>query len=87
MCPVGDRPLLDWSLDALAPAVEDIAVNVHHMAGQIIEVLRWWTDADVPGEPRLPLVDVVAQLRTVANIGRFDPRDPRRQPATEEPST
>ena len=34
-----------------------------------------------------PLADVVAQLRTVANIGRFDPRDPRRQPATEEPST
>lgn len=30
MCPVGDRPLVDHALDRLAPAVDDLAVNVHH---------------------------------------------------------
>jgi len=30
LCPVGDRVLLDWSLDALAGAVDHVAVNVHH---------------------------------------------------------
>lgn len=77
---------------ALAAGALPLAVHDHlaarAMAGQIIEVLRWWTDADVPGEPRLPLVDVVAQLRTVANVGRFALDDPRRLPfhqsATEE---
>ncbi len=35
LCPVGDRPLLDWALDALAPAVSDLAVNVHYGRDQI----------------------------------------------------
>lgn len=35
LCPVGDRALLDWALDALAPAVDRVAVNVHHHAEQI----------------------------------------------------
>jgi MurNAc alpha-1-phosphate uridylyltransferase len=39
MCPVGDRPLLDWALDALAPAVGQVAVNVHHHAAQIVDHL------------------------------------------------
>ena len=30
LCPVGDRPLLDWALDAVTPAVGPVAVNVHH---------------------------------------------------------
>lgn len=39
LCPVGDRSLLDWSLDALAPAVGAVAVNVHHRAEQVVEHL------------------------------------------------
>jgi NDP-sugar pyrophosphorylase family protein len=39
LCPVGDRTLLDWALDALGPAVESVAVNVHHRAAQIVEHL------------------------------------------------
>jgi len=39
MCPVGDRPLLDWSLESLAPAVGEVAVNTHHGAAQITEHL------------------------------------------------
>ncbi|MHB1137617.1 MAG: nucleotidyltransferase family protein [Microthrixaceae bacterium] len=35
LCPVGDRTLLDWSLDALATAVDEVAVNLHHGADQI----------------------------------------------------
>lgn len=30
LCPVGDRPLVDWAVDAVAAAVGDVAVNVHH---------------------------------------------------------
>jgi NDP-sugar pyrophosphorylase family protein len=36
LCPVGDRTLLDWALDALGPAVGAVAVNVHHRADQIV---------------------------------------------------
>ena len=39
LCPVGDRTLLDWALDSLAPAVDSVAVNVHHRAEQVIEHL------------------------------------------------
>ncbi len=35
LCPVGDRVLLDWALDALAPAVGAMAVNLHHGGEQI----------------------------------------------------
>ena len=80
-----------------APLAVHDQLAARSMAGQIIEVLRWWTDADAPGEPRLPIQDVVAQLRTAANLGRFAPDDPRRlavhhgdtheRPATEEHSS
>jgi NDP-sugar pyrophosphorylase family protein len=40
LCPVGDRALLDWSLDALRPAVAEIAVNAHHHWEQIRDHLR-----------------------------------------------
>jgi NDP-sugar pyrophosphorylase family protein len=30
LCPVGDRALVDHALDRLQPAVDDVAVNVHH---------------------------------------------------------
>ncbi len=45
LCPVGDRPLLDWSLDALAPAVGEVAVNTHHLAAQIHDHLARRGDA------------------------------------------
>lgn len=37
LCPVGDRALLDWSLEAVAPLGLDVAVNVHHGADQIVD--------------------------------------------------
>jgi len=48
MCPVGDRPLLDWSLDALAPAVGEVAVNTHHLASQISQHLARRVDSGAP---------------------------------------
>lgn len=51
---------------------------VRAMAGQVVEVLRWWTDTDTPGSTRLPIDEVVAQLRAVANLGRLSATDPRR---------
>ena len=30
MCPVGDRPLVDWALARVAPLVDDVAVNARH---------------------------------------------------------
>jgi len=35
LCPVGDRTLLDWALDALGGAVDEVAVNLHHGADAI----------------------------------------------------
>jgi NDP-sugar pyrophosphorylase family protein len=35
LCPVGDRPLVDWSLQRLRPHVSRVAVNAHHLAEQL----------------------------------------------------
>lgn len=40
LCPVGDRALLDWALDALRPAVDSVAVNAHHHWEQIRDHLQ-----------------------------------------------
>lgn len=40
LCPLGDRALLDWSLDALRPAVAEVAVNAHHHWEQIRDHLQ-----------------------------------------------
>ncbi len=39
LCPVGDRPLLDWALEALRGATSQVAVNVHHGRELIAEHL------------------------------------------------
>jgi NDP-sugar pyrophosphorylase family protein len=35
LCTVGGRPLLDWALERVTPYVGEVAVNVHHHAGQM----------------------------------------------------
>ena len=60
------------------PLAVDPQLAIRAMAGQIVEVLRWWIDTDVPGVQRLPLDQVVAQLRQTATLGRLDADDPRR---------
>ncbi len=39
LCPVGDRPLLDWSLDALSRVTSDLAVNVCHQPDLMLDHL------------------------------------------------
>ncbi len=38
---MGDRALLTWALDSLAPAVLDLAVNCHHGADQVRELVEY----------------------------------------------
>ena len=60
LCPVGDRALLDWALEALGTAVDASAVNVHHHADQVVEHLAHRVDlggsrVHVAHEPERPL--------------------------------
>ncbi len=41
LCPVDNRPLVDWALERLrSSGVRDIAVNVHHHQDQMVDHLR-----------------------------------------------
>lgn len=59
------------------PLAVDARLAVRAMAGQIIEVLRWWLDT-ADGVQQMPRDRVVAQLRTTAILGRLRADDPRR---------
>ena len=39
LCPVGGRPLLEWALERIRPYVDEVAVNVHHHAAQMLAAL------------------------------------------------
>ena len=39
LCPVGGRPLVEWALERIRPYVDEVAVNVHHHAAQLLGVL------------------------------------------------
>jgi NDP-sugar pyrophosphorylase family protein len=39
LCPVGDRPLLDWALERVGAYSRRVAVNAHHHAGQVADHL------------------------------------------------
>jgi len=70
--------------DGAIPLAVDPRLAVRAMAGQIIEVLRWWIDADAHDGPRLPRDQVIAQLRVTALLGRLAADDPRRTAARGE---
>jgi len=67
LCPVGDHPLLDWSLESLTPAVGEVAVNTHHGAAQITEHLARRVDSGAPEVHVSHEVDVA--LGTAGAIG------------------
>lgn len=52
LCPVANRPLLNWALDRVRPHVSRTAVNAHHLAGQIDAHLRG-SGVKVSHEPAL----------------------------------
>lgn len=37
LCLVGGRPLVDWAVGRIVPYVDELAVNVHHYADQIVD--------------------------------------------------
>ena len=53
LLPVQGRPILDWALGALPPAVDRVIVVVHYLAGQIETYLR--------GQRYFPEWETVAQ--------------------------
>jgi len=66
LCPVGGRPLLDWSLDALATVTRSVAVNAHHGLDQIQEHLSL--------RPRVHLsIETSQPLGTAGAIGQLRP--------------
>ena len=40
LCPVNNRPLVDWALDRVAPFCQEIAVNIHHHANDMLNHLK-----------------------------------------------
>lgn len=71
LCPVGDRPLLDWTLDALEGSVGDVAVNVHHDRGAIEAHL----DARVArsGRPSYVSIEEPEALGTAGAVAQLRP--------------
>jgi NDP-sugar pyrophosphorylase family protein len=67
LCPVGNRPLLDWAMEALSGATSDLAVNVCHHPDRMLAHLA----------ARHPSVHVSLEeppaLGTAGAIGRLRP--------------
>lgn len=75
LLPVRGRPILDWSLGALPPAVDRVVVVVHYLADQVKDYLarqkhfRDW-QAVFQSEPR-GTGDALRQCRTALRSERF----------------
>lgn len=67
LCPVGDRPLLDWALDRLAPhsgsGPEHLAVNAHHLADQVVAHLGLRAHVSVEQPEPLGTAGALGRLR------------------------
>jgi AcrR family transcriptional regulator len=60
------------------PLAIDAQLAARMMAGQIVEALRWWLEADEHDRVRLTRTQAAAQVRTAAQLGRLAADDPRR---------
>ena len=69
LCPVGDRPLLDWALGSLEPVVGEVAVNVHHDREQIEAHLASRAASDSP--PTHLSLEADEPLGTAGAVGRL----------------
>ncbi len=63
LCPVGNRPLVDWALDRVAPHVSRTAVNVHHHREQLL--------AHLSGREVHVSVEEPVALGTAGALGRL----------------
>lgn len=63
LCPVGNRPLLDWALDGLSAAADRMAVNVHHHATQIVDYVGDRAHISFESERPLGTAGALSSLR------------------------
>jgi N-acetyl-alpha-D-muramate 1-phosphate uridylyltransferase len=63
MCPVGNRPLVDWAIDRVAPHVRSVAVNAHESAPALIEHLAGRVHVSVERGERLGTAGALGRLR------------------------
>ena len=67
LVPVGGRPLVDWAVQRLVPYVDELAVNLHHHAEQLVEHL---TRTRV-GRPLHLSIEAPVALGTAGALGRL----------------
>ena len=63
LCPVGNRPLVDWALERVAPHVSRTAANVHHLRDQLL--------AHLSGRDVHVSVEEPVALGTAGALGRL----------------
>lgn len=63
MCPVGNRPLVDWAIDRVTPHVWSVAVNAHESAPALVEHVRGRVHVSVEGGERLGTAGALGRLR------------------------
>jgi mannose-1-phosphate guanylyltransferase/MurNAc alpha-1-phosphate uridylyltransferase len=63
MCPVGDRPLVDWAVDRVSPHVAEVAVNAHGSQRALIEHLTGRVHVSVEDGDRLGTAGALGRLR------------------------
>jgi NDP-sugar pyrophosphorylase family protein len=62
LCPVGNRPLVDWAIERVTPHVANVAVNVHHTAPLLLEHLRGRVHVSVEAGERLGTAGAIGAL-------------------------
>ena len=63
MCPVGNRPLVDWAIDRVTPHVSSVAVNAHESAPALVEHVRGRVHVSVESGERLGTAGALGRLR------------------------
>jgi len=63
MCPVGNRPLVDWAIDRVARHVSSVAVNAHGTQPQLVEHLASRVHVSVEDGDRLGTAGALGRLR------------------------
>ena len=63
MCPVGNRPLVDWAIDRVTPHVSSVAVNAHGMQPQLVEHLGARVHVSVEEGERLGTAGALGRLK------------------------
>jgi N-acetyl-alpha-D-muramate 1-phosphate uridylyltransferase len=67
LCPIANRPLLDWALDRLTPHTgsgpERMAVNAHHLASMIVEHVGGRATVSVEQPTALGTAGALGRLR------------------------